>query len=81
MAEGTVAVLQCKVPNPTHRVIENWKMYAIKQIKICAESKDMVPNASVGLSGSWQTRLGLGYHVLVFCTDLNLYNSGWVLMI
>ena len=32
-------------------------MYAIKQIKICAEYRDMVPKASTGSSGSWQTRL------------------------
>ena len=33
--------------NP-HRGIENWKMHAIKQVKICAECWDMVPKASAG---------------------------------
>ena len=62
----------CKVPNQTHREIENWKMYAIKQIKICAEYRDMLPRPRLDLSGtpglrpiglspgSWQTSLGLG---------------------
>ena len=60
----------CKVPNQTHRKIE--KMYAIKQIKICAEYRDMLPRPRLDLSGtpglrpiglspgSWQTSLGLG---------------------
>ena len=30
-----------KVPNQTHRGIENLKMYAIKQIKTCAEYRDI----------------------------------------
>ena len=35
-------------------------MYAIKQIKICAEYWDMLPRP-IGLGlGSWQTSLGLG---------------------
>ena len=62
----------CKVPNQTHREIENEKMYAIKQIKICAEYRDMLPRPRLDLSGtpglrpiglspgSWQTSLGLG---------------------
>ena len=60
----------CKVPNQTHRGIR--KMYAIKQIKICAEYRDMLPRPRLDLSGtpglrpiglspgSWQTSLGLG---------------------
>ena len=60
----------CKVLNQTHREIE--KMYAIKQIKICAEYRDMLPRPRLDLSGtpglrpiglspgSWQTSLGLG---------------------
>ena len=60
----------CKVPNQTHREIE--KMYAIKQIKTCAEYRDMLPRPRLDLSGtpglrpiglspgSWQTSLGLG---------------------
>ena len=48
------------------------KMYAIKQIKICAEYRDMLPRPRLDLSGtpglrpiglspgSWQTSLGLG---------------------
>ena len=57
MAEGTMAVLKYKVLNPTHRGIENWKMYAIKQIKICAEYRDTIPyKGSAGLSA----HLGFG---------------------
>ena len=62
----------CKVPSQTHTEIKKWKMYAIKQIKICAEYRDMLPRPwldfsgtpglrPIGLSqGSWQTSLGLG---------------------
>ena len=63
----------CKVPNQTHRGMKNIrKMYAIKQIKICAECRDMLPRPRLDLSGtpglrpiglspgSWQTSLGLG---------------------
>ena len=48
----------CKVPNQTHRGMKkNRKMYAIKQIKICAEYRDIL----IGLSpGSWQISLDLG---------------------
>ena len=63
----------CKVPNQTHRgKKKNRKMYAIKQIKICAEYRDMLPRPRLDLSGtpglrpiglspgSWQTSLGPG---------------------
>ena len=63
----------CKVPNQTHRGMKKIrKMYAIKQIKICAEYRDMLPRPWLDLSGtpglrpiglspgSWQTSLGLG---------------------
>ena len=63
----------CKVPNQTHRGMKKIrKMYAIKQIKICAENRDMLPRPRLDLSGtpglrpiglspgSWQTSLGLG---------------------
>ena len=64
----------CTVPNQTHRGNNNKKrkMYAIKQIKICAEYRDMLPRPRLDLSGtpglrpiglspgSWQTSLGLG---------------------
>ena len=61
----------CKVPNQTHRG-KIRKMYALKQIKICAEYRDMLPRPRLDLSGtpglrpiglspgSWQTSLGLG---------------------
>ena len=59
-----------KVPNQTHRGIKrNWKMHAIKQIKVCAEYRDMLLRPRLDLSGtlhglrpsgSWQTSLGLG---------------------
>ena len=58
----------CKVPNQTHRGMKKIrKMYAIKQIKICAEYRDMLPRPRLDLSGtpglrpiglspgSWQT--------------------------
>ena len=72
-------------PNPQR----NWKwkkMYVIKN-KICAEYRGMIPMASAALSGTPGLRpiglspdksalaLGLGYHVLLFCTDLNLYSK------
>ena len=63
----------CKVPNQTHRGMKKIrKMYAIKQIKICAEYRDMLLRPRLDLSGtpglrpiglspgSWQTSLGLG---------------------
>ena len=63
----------CKVPNQTHRGMKKFrKMYAIKQIKICAEYRDMLTRPRLDLSGtpelwpiglspgSWQTSLGLG---------------------
>ena len=51
MAEGTFVVLQCKVPNPTHTGIENWKMCTIKQNKIFTINWDVEPKASAHLSG------------------------------
>ena len=63
----------CTVPNQTHRGNnKKRKMHAIKQIKICAEYRDMLPRPRLDLSGtpglrpiglspgSWQTSLGLG---------------------
>ena len=63
----------CTAPNQTHRGNKKKrKMYAIKQIKICAEYRDMLPRPRLDLSGtpglrpiglspgSWQTSLGLG---------------------
>ena len=71
---GHCAYLQsCKVPNQTHRGVKKIrKMYAIKQIKICAEYRGMLPRPRLDLSGtpglrpiglspgSWQTIFGLG---------------------
>ena len=74
MAEGTVhdgspAQFPTK---PTEETTKKGKMYAIKQIKICAEYRDMLPRPPLDLSGtpglrpiglspgSWQTNLGLG---------------------
>ena len=66
-----LAVLQSSQPNP-QRNEKNRKMYAIKQINICAEYRDMLPRPRLDLSGtpglrpiglsqgSWQTSLGLG---------------------
>ena len=65
-----LAVLQSSQPNPQRN--EKRKMYAIKQIKICAEYRDMLPRPRLDLSGtpglrpidlspgSWQTSPGLG---------------------
>ena len=63
----------CTVPNQNRRGNNTKrKMYAIKQIKICAEYRDMLPRPRLDLSGtpglrpiglspgSWQTSLGLG---------------------
>ena len=74
MAEGTVhTVSPVKFPTkPTEEWKKIKKMYAIKQIKICAEYRDMLPRPRLDLSdtpglrpiglspGSWQTSLGLG---------------------
>ena len=74
MADGTVhtgspAKFSTK---PTEEWKKIRKMYAIKQIKICAEYRDMLPRPRLDLSGtpglrpiglspgSWQTSLGLG---------------------
>ena len=65
-----LAVLQSPQPNPQKN--EKRKMYAIKQIKICAKYRDMLSRPRLDLSGtpglrpiglspgSWQTSLGLG---------------------
>ena len=43
----------CKVHNQAHRGMKkNRKMYAIKQIKICAEYRDMLPRPRLDLSGT-----------------------------
>ena len=72
MALCILAVLQSSQPNPQRNEIFFRKMYAIKQIKICAEYRDMLPRPRLDLSGtpglrpiglspgSWQTSLGLG---------------------
>ena len=74
MADGTVHTdSPAKFPTkPTEEWKKNRKMYAIKQIKICAEYRDMLPRPRLDLSGtpglrpiglspgSWQTSLGLG---------------------
>ena len=66
-----MAVLQSSQAKP-QRNKKKWKMYALKQIKICAEYRDMLPRRRLDLSGTpglppiglspgfWQTSLGLG---------------------
>ena len=61
-----IAVLHSSQPNPQRNKQER-KMYGIKQIKICAEYRDMLPRPRLDLSGTpgvrpipWQTSLGLG---------------------
>ena len=61
-----------RFPNKPTEKLTIEKMYAIKQIKICAEYRDMLPRPRLDLSGtpglrpiglspgSWQTSLGLG---------------------
>ena len=65
MAEGTVH--GCSPAKFSTKPTEELKkeMYAIKQIKICPEYRDMLPRPRLDLSGthgpgSWQTSLGLG---------------------
>ena len=65
-----LAVLQSSQPNPQRN--EKGNMYAIKQIKISGEYRDMLPRPRLDLSGtpglrpiglspgSWQISLGLG---------------------
>ena len=65
-----LAVLQSSQPNPQRN--KKGILYPWKQIKICAEYRDMLPRPRLDLSGkprlrpsglspgSWQTRLGLG---------------------
>ena len=73
MAEGTVHTgSSAKFPTKPTEEWKKRKMYAIKQIKICAEYRDMLPRPRLDLSGthwlrpiglspgSWQTSLGLG---------------------
>ena len=47
-----LAVLQSSQPNPQRKEKKNRKMYAIKQIKICAEYRDMLPRPRLDLSGT-----------------------------
>ena len=67
-----LAVLQSSQPNPQRNKNKYRRVYVIKQIKICAEYRDMLPRSWLDLSGtpglrpiglspgSWQTSLGLG---------------------
>ena len=56
-------VPKCKVHNPNCRGIENWKMYAVKQIDICEEYRDMVPKDPASLSGTSGLRHVVSSHV------------------
>ena len=73
MAGGTVhGGSSARFPTKPTEKLKIEKMYAIKQIKICAEYRDMLPRPRLDLSGtpglrpiglspgSWQTSLGLG---------------------
>ena len=73
MAEGTVHDgSPAQFPTKPTEETKKGKMYTIKQIKICAEYRDMLPRPRLDLSGtpglrpiglspgSWQTCLGLG---------------------
>ena len=48
MTEDPVAALNCKFANLTHRGVENGKIYAIKQIYILAENRDMKSKDTAG---------------------------------
>ena len=80
-----VAVLESSQPNPQRN--KKWKMYALKQIKICAEYRDMLPMLQLDLAGfrpiglspeSRQTTLGLGSmsqhsaHILICIIDTTI---------
>ena len=55
MAEGTVHTgSPAKFPTKPTEEYTKWKMYAIKQIKICAEYRDMLPRPRLDLSASAQ---------------------------
>ena len=73
VAGGTVhGGSSARFPTKPTEKLKIEKMYAIKQIKICAEYRDMLPRPRLDLSGtpglrpiglspgSWQTSLGLG---------------------
>ena len=73
MAGGTVhGGSSARFPTKPTEKLKIEKMYAIKQIKICEEYRDMLPRPRLDLSGtpglrpiglspgSWQTSLGLG---------------------
>ena len=58
---STEGIVQSFQPNPQRN--KKRKIYAIKQIKICAEYRDMQPRPRPDLSGTpglWHTSLGLG---------------------
>ena len=69
VAESTVRDgSPAKFPTKPTEELTDWKLYVIKQIKICAEYRDMQPRPRLDLSGtaglrpigSWQTSFGLG---------------------
>ena len=73
IAEGTVLTGRpAKFPTKPTEKWKKRKMYAIKQVKICAEYRDMLPRLRLDLSGthglrpiglspgSWQISVGLG---------------------
>ena len=96
MAECTVHTgSPAKFPTkPTEKWKKNRKMCAIKQIKIYAEYRDMLPrprldllgtpgHRPIGLSpGSWQTSLGLGsmsrYSAQMLICIIYIYISLWM---
>ena len=90
-----LTVMQSSQPNP-QRNKKMWKMYAIKQIKICAEYRDMLPRPRLDLSGtpglrpiglspgSWQTSLGLGsiswYSAQILICITNSMRYSWYVL-
>ena len=58
MALCILAVLQSSQPNPQRNEKKIRKMYAIKQIKICAEYRDMLPRPRLDII--CQVHLGFG---------------------
>ena len=67
----------CKVPNQTHRGMKkkNRKMYVIKQIKICAEYRDMLPRPRLGSMSRYSAQILICISVLVELTHRGGVNN------
>ena len=71
-----VSLTHCGIMAP-YGEWQKWKMYAIKQIKICGAYRDMVPTASAGLSGThglWVSYSGI-MHISRFVFHNSLFSQ------